>query len=74
MLLTMLWEEEVTGLDPRSTRDPSNGSTLWPQQPDAAPRLGPGMVPPWRPVRADDEMSVQESEMSRSLLSASFGK
>ena len=56
------WEEEITGWDPRSTRYPSSGSSFWPQRPDATSRLGPDLVPPSRPVRADDEMSVQEHE------------
>ena len=30
------WEEEITGWDPRSTRDPSSGSSFWPQRPDAS--------------------------------------
>ena len=50
---------------PRSTfleRDPSSGSSFWPQPPDATSRPGPDMVPPSRPVRADDGMSVQEHE------------
>ena len=28
------WEEEIAGWNPRSTRDPSSGSSLRPQQPD----------------------------------------
>ena len=59
------WEEEITGWDPRSTRDSSSGSSFWPQRPDATSRLGPDLVLPSRPVRADDEMSVQKSETSR---------
>ena len=54
--------EEITGWDPRSTRDPSSGSSFCPHQPDATSRLGPDLVPPSRPVRTDDEMSVQEHE------------
>ena len=56
------WEAEITGWDPRSTRDPSSSSSFWPHQPDATSRLGPDLVPPSRPVRVDDEMSVQEHE------------
>ena len=56
MLLTMLGT--------RSTRDPSSGSSFWPQQPDATSRLGPDLVPTSRLVRADGEMSVQEHEMT----------
>ena len=56
------WEEEITGWDPRSTRDPSSSSSLWPHPPDATSRLGPDLVPPKRPVRTDDELSVQEHE------------
>ena len=56
------WEEEITGWDPRSTRDPSNGSSFWPQQPGATSRLGPDTLPPSRPVRLDGEMSVQKPE------------
>ena len=35
------WEEEITGWDPRSTRDPSSSSSFWPHQSDATSRLGP---------------------------------
>ena len=35
------WEEEITGWDPGSTRDPSSGSSFWQQRPDATSRLGP---------------------------------
>ena len=42
------WEKEITGWDPRSTRDPSSGSSFWPQQPGATSRLGLDMVPPSR--------------------------
>ena len=55
------WEEEITGWDPRSTRDPGSGSSFWPHQSDATSRLGPDLMPPSRPVRTD-EMSVQEPE------------
>ena len=55
------WEEEITGWNPRSTRDPSISSSFSPQQP-ATSRLGSDVVPPSRPVRTDDEMSVQEHE------------
>ena len=58
------WEEEITGWNPRSTRHPSSGSSFWPPRPDATSRVGPDMVPPSRPVRADDEVSVQEHEMT----------
>ena len=61
----MLGKTKFTGWDPRNTRDPSSGSSFWPQQPDAAARLGPALVPPSRLVRADDEMSVQASETTR---------
>ena len=57
---TDAWEDEITGWDPRSTRDPSSGGYFWPQQLDATSRLGPDLVPPIRLVRNDDEMSVQE--------------
>ena len=56
------WEEEFTGWDPRKTRDPSSGSSQWPHQSDATSRLGPDLMPPSRPIRTDDEMSVQEPE------------
>ena len=56
------WEEEITGWDPRSTRYPGSSSSFWPHQCDATSRLGPDLVLPSRPVRADDEMSVQEPE------------
>ena len=49
-------EKEITCWDPRSTRDPSSGSSFWPQQPDATSRLGPDLVPP---RRSGDEMSAQ---------------
>ena len=58
----MLWEEAVTGWDPRSTRSPSSGSSFGPQQPDATSRLGPDLVPPSRLLRADEEMSVQATD------------
>ena len=56
------WEEGTTGSDPRSTRDLSSSSSFWPHQSDATSRLGPDFMPPSRPVRTDDEMSVQEPE------------
>ena len=56
------WEEEITGWDPRSTRDPSSSSSFWPHQSDATSRLGPDLMPPSRPMRTGDEMSVQEPE------------
>ena len=56
------WEEEITGWDPRSTRDPSSSSSFWPHQSDATSRLGPDLMPPSRPMRTDDVMSVQEPE------------
>ena len=59
------WEEEITGWDPRSTRDPSSSSSFWPHQSDATSRLGPDLMPPSRPMRTDDEMSVQELETTR---------
>ena len=59
------WEEEFTGWDPRSTRDPSSSSSFGPHQPDVTSRLGPDLVSPSRPVRAEDEMSVQEHETTR---------
>ena len=65
-------EEEITGWDPRSTRDPSSGCSFWPQQPDATSRPGPDLVPPSRPVRADDEMSVQEPETTRVSAAHAF--
>ena len=68
------WEEEITGWDPRSTRDPSSGSSFWPQKPDATSRLRSDLVPPSRPVRADDEMSVQEPENNICSFHTSFGK
>ena len=45
------WEEEVTGGDPRSTRDPksSSNSSFWLRQSDATSRLGPDLVPPTGP-------------------------
>ena len=67
-------EEEITGWDPRSTQDPSSGSSFWPQQPDATSRLGPDLVPPTRPVGADDEMSVQAPETTRVPLPTSCCK
>ena len=56
------WEDEITGWDPRSTRNPSSGSSFWPHQSDATSRLGPDLMPPSRSMRTDDEMSVQEPE------------
>ena len=49
--------EDITGWDPRSTRDPSSGSCSWPD-----------LVPPCRLVKADDEMSVQEQETTHVLF------
>ena len=46
----------------RMTRDPSSSSSFWPHQTDATSRLGPDVMPPSRPVRTDDDMSVQEPE------------
>ena len=40
------WEKKITGWDPRSTQDPSSGSTFWPQRLEKVPRLGPDMIPP----------------------------
>ena len=62
------WEEEITGSDPRSTRDPSSSSSFWPHQSDATSRLGPDFVPPSRSVRTDDELSVQEHETTHVLF------
>ena len=56
------WEEEFTGWEPRSTRDPSSSSSFWPHQPDVTSR---DLVSPSRPVRAEDDMSVQEHETTR---------
>ena len=56
------WEEDITGWDPRCTRDLGSRSSFWPHQSDATSRLGPDLMPPSRPVRTDDEMSVQEPE------------
>ena len=56
------WEDEITGWEPRSTRDPSSSSSYWPHQADATSRLGPDLMPPSRSMRTDDEMSVQEPE------------
>ena len=55
------WEDEITGWNPRSTRDPSSSRSFWPQS-DATSRLGPDLMPPSRSMRNDDEMSVQEPE------------
>ena len=67
------WEEEITGWDPRSTRDPSSGSSFWPHQSDATSRPGLDLVPPSR-ARTDDEMSVQEHEMTHVSVCTSFGE
>ena len=56
------WEEEITGWDPRSTRDPGSSSSFWPHQSDATSRLGPDLMPSSRQMGTDDEMSVQEPE------------
>ena len=61
MLLTMPWEDEITGWNQRSTRDPSSSSSFRPQS-DATSRLGPELMSPSRSMRTDDEMSVQEPE------------
>ena len=67
------WEDEITGWNPRSTRDPSSSSSFWPHS-DATSRLRPVSMPPSRSMRTDDEMSVQEPEtifVSGAHLSAS---
>ena len=56
------WEEEITGWDPRSTRDQRSSSSFWPHPSDATSRLGPDLMPPSRPKRTYDDMSVQEPE------------
>ena len=56
------WEMETTGWDPRSTRHPSSSSSFWPYPSDATSRLGPDFMPPSRPMRTDDVLSVQEPE------------
>ena len=53
---------EITGWDPLSTRDPSSSSSFWPHPSDATSRLGPDLMPPSRPMRTDDVLSVQEPE------------
>ena len=58
-------EEQITGWDRRNTRDPSSSSSFWPHQLDVTSRLGRDLVPPSRPMRAEDEMSVQEHETTR---------
>ena len=65
------WEKQITGWDPRNTRDPSSSSSFWPHHPDVTSRLGRDLVPPSRPMRAEDEMSVQEPETTRVPLSHS---
>ena len=55
-------EKEISGWDPRSTRDPSSSSSFWPHQSDATSRLGPDLMPASRSVRPDDVMSLQEPE------------
>ena len=47
-------EDEITGWDPRSTRDPSSASSFWLHQSDATSRLGPDLMPPSRSMRTDD--------------------
>ena len=42
------WGEEITGWDPRSTRDPGSSSSFWPHQSDATSQLGPELMPPSR--------------------------
>ena len=54
-------EDEITGWNPRSTRDPSSSSSVWPHS-DATLRLGPDLMPPSRSMKTDDEMSVHEPE------------
>ena len=66
------WEEEITGWDPRSTRDPSSSSSFWPHKSGATSRLGPELMPPSRPMRTDDEMSVQEPETTHISTCSSF--
>ena len=54
--------EEITGWDPRSTRDPSSSSSFWPHQHDATSRLGPDLVPPTRPVRTDEQIKGKNTK------------
>ena len=56
------WEEEITGWDPRSTRDPSSSSSFWPHQHDATSRLGLYLVPPTRPVRNDEQIKGKNTK------------
>ena len=62
------WGDEITGWDPRSTRDPSSSSSFWPHQSDATSRLGPDLMPPNRSMRTDGEMSVQDPENPHMFL------
>ena len=61
------WEDEITGWNPRSTRDPSSSSSFW-RQSDATSRLGPDLMPPSRSMRTDDEMSAQEPETTHASV------
>ena len=65
------WEDEITGWNPRSTRDPSSSSSFWPQS-DATSRLGPDLMPPSRSMKIDDEMSVQEPETTHVFCGTSL--
>ena len=56
------WEEEITGWETTKHTRSSSSSSFWPHQSDATSRLGPDLMPPSRPMRTDDELSVQEPE------------
>ena len=55
------WEEDLTGWDHEAHEIPAVAVLFWPHQPGATSRL-PDLVPASRPVRTEDEMSVQEHE------------
>ena len=64
MLLTMRGEWRSLVGTHEAHEIESNGSSFKSQQHGATSRLGPDMVPPNRPVRSDDAMSIQGSETS----------
>ena len=62
MLLVMLGKTKSLVGTHEAHEIPAVAVSFGPHQSDATSRLGPDLVPPSRPVRTDDEMSVQEHE------------
>ena len=72
MLLMMLGRKKSLDETHEAHRDQNSSSTFFlAHQPDVTSHLGPDLVQPSRPVRAEDEMSVQEHETTRVPLTHS---